>query len=129
MAAESEESSRRTRSAKPERKDTGSNKRKLENHKKKKKQAKLPSTPSPLPDSTTISTPPEKLQRLEDHGFSTPNSPKYRIPEMGTCPPAPKRQRAGYCHQSRPLSRRRIVFLTPMDLGVLFFLADNTISR
>ncbi|KAK4741984.1 hypothetical protein SAY87_025572 [Trapa incisa] len=137
----------KTRSAKRKRRNTEVNKWNPENQ--KKKQEKVPSTPprpSSLSDSTstTVSSSPEKHQRLEDQGFnleeptrgtggfSTPKSLKYRIPEIGTCPPAPKRQRSADCSQNdsrnRSLSRRRIVFSTRVDLEVFFLLADNTIT-
>ncbi|KAK4758159.1 hypothetical protein SAY87_019460 [Trapa incisa] len=89
--------------------------------------------------SAITSSPPEKRQRLEDDdvkleelasrglstgGFSTPKSPKHRIPEMETCPPAPKRQRGGGgCNPDRFLSKRRIVFFTPPEIEVFFLLA------
>ncbi|KAJ0232227.1 Cyclin-dependent protein kinase inhibitor SMR13 [Hirschfeldia incana] len=50
-------------------------------------------------------------------GCCTPKSHKYRIPEMLTCPPAPKKQRVP---QNCVLRRRQIIFFAPPEIELFF---------
>ncbi|XP_059281395.1 cyclin-dependent protein kinase inhibitor SMR13-like [Lycium ferocissimum] len=61
--------------------------------------------------------------------YSTPKAEKFRIPDIKTCPPAPKKKRrilfsssssssAAACNTS--LKRSPISFFTPLDLDHLF---------
>ncbi|KDP22097.1 hypothetical protein JCGZ_25928 [Jatropha curcas] len=56
---------------------------------------------------------------------STPKAQKFRIPEIVTCPPAPKKQRV---ISNCSLQRRPIAFFAPPDLELFFFFALRDIS-
>lgn len=56
---------------------------------------------------------------------STPKAQRYRIPEIITCPPAPKKQRV---ISNCSLQRRPIAFFAPPDLELFFFFALRDIS-
>ncbi|MBA0757778.1 hypothetical protein Gotri_020845 [Gossypium trilobum] len=51
--------------------------------------------------------------------FSTPKAQRFRIPEMETCPPAPKKQRLLLSDCS--LQKTPIAFFAPPDLELFFF--------
>ncbi|PPD95483.1 hypothetical protein GOBAR_DD07487 [Gossypium barbadense] len=51
--------------------------------------------------------------------FSTPKAQRFRIPEMETCPPAPKKQRLLLSDCS--LQTTPIAFFAPPDLELFFF--------
>lgn len=59
---------------------------------------------------------------------STPKAERFRIPEIKTCPPAPKKRRisssssssSSSCHSLR---RNPVTFFAPPDLDLFFFLA------
>ncbi|KAG6605917.1 Cyclin-dependent protein kinase inhibitor SMR13, partial [Cucurbita argyrosperma subsp. sororia] len=58
-------------------------------------------------------------------GYSTPKAERFRIPEILTCPPGPKKQ--------RPISdcsfrRSPIAFFAPPELELFFFIARPDIS-
>ncbi|KAG2306414.1 hypothetical protein Bca52824_026162 [Brassica carinata] len=55
-------------------------------------------------------------------GCCTPKSQKSRIPEMLTCPPAPKKQRVP---QNCVLRRRQIVFFAPPEIELFFVKANH----
>ncbi|KAF8103914.1 hypothetical protein N665_0182s0021 [Sinapis alba] len=55
-------------------------------------------------------------------GCCTPKSQKSRIPEMLTCPPAPKKQRVP---QNCVLRRRQIVFFAPQEIELFFVKANH----
>ncbi|CDY37331.1 BnaA01g25510D [Brassica napus] len=50
-------------------------------------------------------------------GYCTPKAHKHRIPELLTCPPAPKKQRVP---QNCVLHRRQIVFFAPPEIELFF---------
>ncbi|KAF8109665.1 hypothetical protein N665_0093s0018 [Sinapis alba] len=50
-------------------------------------------------------------------GCCTPKAKKSRIPEMLTCPPAPKKQRVS---KNCVLRRRQIVFFAPPEIELFF---------
>ncbi|KAM7523414.1 hypothetical protein LguiA_013316 [Lonicera macranthoides] len=52
-------------------------------------------------------------------GCSTPKAKKFRIPEILTCPPAPKKRRPSTSNCS--LRRNPISFFAPPDLELFFF--------
>ncbi|KAK8601903.1 hypothetical protein V6N13_058427 [Hibiscus sabdariffa] len=56
---------------------------------------------------------------------STPKAPRFRIPEVDTCPPAPKKQRV---LSNCSLQRTPIAFFAPPDLELFFFFAHRDIS-
>lgn len=58
-------------------------------------------------------------------GCSTPKGHKFRIPEILTCPPAPKKQRlvSNYSFKRSP-----IAFFAPPDLELFFYYALRGIS-
>ncbi|KAK9939672.1 hypothetical protein M0R45_016361 [Rubus argutus] len=56
---------------------------------------------------------------------STPKAERFRIPEIVSCPPAPKKQRVN----SNCLFRRTpIAFFAPPDLELFFYFANRGIS-
>lgn len=63
-------------------------------------------------------------------GCSTPKAQRFRIPEIVTCPPAPKKQRVvSNCSSlQRSPSSRPIAFFAPPDLELFFFFALRDIS-
>ncbi|XVF04726.1 hypothetical protein REPUB_Repub05bG0109900 [Reevesia pubescens] len=56
---------------------------------------------------------------------STPKAQRFRIPEIDTCPPAPKKQRV---LSNCSLQRTPIAFFAPPDLELFFFFALGDIS-
>lgn len=59
-------------------------------------------------------------------GCSTPKAQRFRIPEMVTCPPAPKKQRVLISDCS--FRRTPIAFFAPPDLELFFYYALRGIS-
>ncbi|XVE60001.1 hypothetical protein DITRI_Ditri05aG0091600 [Diplodiscus trichospermus] len=55
---------------------------------------------------------------------STPKAQRFRIPEMDSCPPAPKKQRV---ISNCSLQRAPIAFFAPPDLELFFFFAPRDI--
>ncbi|KAJ7959755.1 Cyclin-dependent protein kinase inhibitor SMR13 [Quillaja saponaria] len=55
---------------------------------------------------------------------STPKAQRFQIPEILTCPPAPKKQRV---HSNCSLHRSPIAFFAPPDLELFFFFALGNI--
>ncbi|EOA32552.1 hypothetical protein CARUB_v10015841mg [Capsella rubella] len=55
-------------------------------------------------------------------GCCTPKAQKSRIPEMLTCPPAPKKQRVT---KNCVLRRRQIVFFAPPEIELFFVNAHD----
>ncbi|KAJ4825381.1 hypothetical protein Tsubulata_012536 [Turnera subulata] len=55
---------------------------------------------------------------------STPKAQRNRIPEIGTCPPAPKKQRVV---SNCSLQRKPIAFFAPPDIELFFFFALSDI--
>lgn len=99
----------------------------------------LPSTSSTTTTTTTTTT--KNLLLLDHHddtssssssgsGCSTPKAQRFRIPEIVTCPPAPKKQRVvSNCSSlQRNPSSRPIAFFAPPDLELFFFFALRDIS-
>lgn len=59
-------------------------------------------------------------------GCSTPKAQRFRIPEIVTCPPAPKKQRVLISDCS--FQRSPIAFYAPPDLELFFYFALRGIS-
>ncbi|XP_062084055.1 cyclin-dependent protein kinase inhibitor SMR13-like [Humulus lupulus] len=59
-------------------------------------------------------------------GCSTPKGQRYRIPDVVTCPPAPKKQRV--ISNNFSIQRTPIAFFAPPDLELFFCLAVRGIS-
>ncbi|AEE76437.1 hypothetical protein AT3G20898 [Arabidopsis thaliana] len=70
------------------------------------------SVPSPSPAAVLTSP----------GGCCTPKAKKSRIPEMLTCPPAPKKQRVS---KNCVLRRRQIVFFAPPEIELFFVNAHD----
>ncbi|WZZ64297.1 hypothetical protein YC2023_075667 [Brassica napus] len=88
------------------------------------KRIKNPSSPCSInsevtskSSSTSISS---TATSTSPSGCCTPISKKSRIPEMLTCPPAPKKQRVAQNFASR---RRQISFFAPPDVELFFVFA------
>ncbi|XP_022148810.1 cyclin-dependent protein kinase inhibitor SMR15-like [Momordica charantia] len=80
---------------------------------KKQQQQKLP---APATENDVVQCSNDDI----DGGCSTPRAERFRIPEIVTCPPAPKKQ--------RPVSdcsfrRSPIAFFAPPELELFFFFA------
>ncbi|EXB93310.1 hypothetical protein L484_015298 [Morus notabilis] len=58
-------------------------------------------------------------------GCSTPKGQRFRIPEIRTCPPAPKKQRV---ISNCSIQRTPIAFFAPPDLELFFYFALRGIS-
>ncbi|KAK9125329.1 hypothetical protein Scep_014175 [Stephania cephalantha] len=63
--------------------------------------------------------------------FLTPKAERFRIPDIETCPPAPKKRRvlvsSPYCTLSSSTSSKRSFFTSP-DIELFFYFAMNNIS-
>ncbi|XP_057954116.1 cyclin-dependent protein kinase inhibitor SMR9-like [Malania oleifera] len=81
------------------------------------------------PDNSSKIDSDDYLGRVEDHastsGCSTPKAQRFRIPEIVTCPPAPKKRRV---LSNCSLQRSPIAFFAPPDLELFFFFALQDIS-
>ncbi|ONI13858.1 hypothetical protein PRUPE_4G249800 [Prunus persica] len=100
----------------------------------KGKQQITPSN-SPSNSSSVVCDDPPKIEGCADDvegpddvstsACSTPKGQRFRIPEIVTCPPAPKKQRV----ISNCLFRRSpIAFFAPPDLELFFYFANGGIS-
>lgn len=118
-------------------------KQKQKQHVAQIKQPKINNVEDLLPStSSTTTTTTTKNLLLLDHdddtssssstgsGCSTPKAQRFRIPEIVTCPPAPKKQRVvSNCFSlQRNPSSRPIAFFAPPDLELFFFFALRDIS-
>lgn len=120
-------------------------KQKQKQHVEQIKQPKINNVEDLLPSTsstTTTTTTTTKNLLLLDHdddtssssssgsGCSTPKAQRFRIPEIVTCPPAPKKQRVvSNCSSlQRNPSSRPIAFFAPPDLELFFFFALRDIS-
>ena len=76
-------------------------------------------------DDNPSNTPAVELESVDisNNGFSTPKAQRFRIPEILTCPPAPKKRRPNYS-----LRRSPIAFFAPPDLELFFFFALGDVS-
>lgn len=77
--------------------------------------------------STTSFSPPSPSPAVlaspgGDGGCCTPKAQKSRIPELLTCPPAPKKQRVT---KNCVLRRRQIVFFAPPEIELFFVNAHD----
>ncbi|KAJ0020319.1 hypothetical protein Pint_31069 [Pistacia integerrima] len=121
--------------AAPKARRTTQNKKKKQKEEKKKKEVQKASS------SSTITTSSDDFSKnnntnISDHhhldsssspsGCSTPKAERYRIPEIMTCPPAPKKQRV--VSNCSSLQRTPIAFFAPPDLELFFFFALRDIS-
>ncbi|KAK9999979.1 hypothetical protein SO802_019582 [Lithocarpus litseifolius] len=66
-----------------------------------------------------------EVDQLTSSGCSTPKAQRFKIPEILTCPPAPKKQRVV---SNCSLQRSPIAFFAPPDLELFFFFALRDIS-
>ncbi|XP_044483722.1 cyclin-dependent protein kinase inhibitor SMR13-like [Mangifera indica] len=105
--------------------------------KKKKQKEKRKEVQKASSSSLTIVTSSDDVSKnnISDHHFdssssssgcSTPRAERYRIPEIVTCPPAPKKQRV--VSNCSSLQRTPIAFFAPPDLELFFFCALRDIS-
>ncbi|MCL7048954.1 hypothetical protein MKW94_011289 [Papaver nudicaule] len=89
--------------------------------------------------SGPISTPPKKMRNeIEDHHHqirsressycTTPTAKQHKIPEVMTCPPAPKKQRHFYVVNSAKAKKRSDYFIPPLNFEAIF-LPDLTTKK
>ncbi|CAL0310583.1 unnamed protein product [Lupinus luteus] len=57
------------------------------------------------------------------NGFATPKGKRFRIPEILTCPPAPKKRRV-----ISKFSSKRSIFFASSDIETFFFNAFRNVS-
>ncbi|EEF48903.1 cyclin-dependent protein kinase inhibitor SMR13 [Ricinus communis] len=86
--------------------------------------------PSSSSTTTSLKIDGFDFEGVDDHisttsPCSTPKAQKFRIPEIVTCPPAPKKQRM---ISNCSLQRRPIAFFAPPDIELFFFYARHDIS-
>ncbi|KAK6937139.1 hypothetical protein RJ641_034169 [Dillenia turbinata] len=93
---------------------------------KKKKEATMDIHSSNSSTTTSFDGSP-KSERIDfecidvsSHGCSTPKGERFRIPEIRTCPPAPKKRRLVLNCSSE---RSPIAFFAPPDIELFFFCA------
>lgn len=91
---------------------------------RRRNNAALFSTSNLLEPSAPITSP--SVPKLDDSEniCSTPKAERFRIPEVGTCPPAPKKRRVRAA-AAAALSFRRtpLAFFAPPDLELFFYFA------
>ncbi|KAJ6424764.1 hypothetical protein OIU85_001349 [Salix viminalis] len=92
----------------------------------------LPSNSSTTTTTTTSCNGCSKIDGVDFEGVdisasacSTPKAERFRIPEIQTCPPAPRKQRI---ISNCSLQRRPIAFFAPPDLELFFFYAIHDVS-
>ncbi|XP_031272021.1 cyclin-dependent protein kinase inhibitor SMR13 [Pistacia vera] len=123
--------------AAPKARRTTQNKKKKQKEEKKKKEVQKASSSSTITTSSDdFSKNNNNNTNISDHhhldsssspsGCSTPKAERYRIPEIMTCPPAPKKQRV--VSNCSSLQRTPIAFFAPPDLELFFFFALRDIS-
>uniref|UniRef100_A0A5B7C7L8 Cyclin-dependent protein kinase inhibitor SMR13 n=1 Tax=Davidia involucrata TaxID=16924 RepID=A0A5B7C7L8_DAVIN len=88
-------------------------------------------------EETSVDLPCKSTSKNSDHdmdsevvdvsssGCSTPKAQRFRIPEILTCPPAPKKRRVV---SNCSLQRAPIAFFAPPDIELFFFFALGDIS-
>ncbi|TKY47099.1 hypothetical protein E2542_SST29154 [Spatholobus suberectus] len=107
-------------------------KKKQQHTKSNKKQETLPTV---LPSSCSSISSQDSSKEVDTHGSevidvsnsacSTPKGQKFRIPEITTCPPAPKKPRV---LSNCSLRRSPLSFFAPPDLEHFFFVALRDVS-
>ncbi|KAJ4971671.1 hypothetical protein NE237_004770 [Protea cynaroides] len=86
----------------------------------------------PCSTSSSVTTSTDETLKITDRdkddlisGCSTPKAQRFRIPEILSCPPAPKKRRVASNYSS---PRTPISFFAPPDLELFFFFAFRDIS-
>ncbi|KAK7387211.1 hypothetical protein VNO78_27806 [Psophocarpus tetragonolobus] len=107
-------------------------KQQQQQHTKSKKQETVPTV---LPSSCSSISSQDSSKEVDMHGSevidvsnspcSTPKGQKFRIPEISTCPPAPKKPRV---LSNCSLRRSPHSFFAPPDLEHFFFVALRDVS-
>uniref|UniRef100_A0A9I9D8H1 Uncharacterized protein n=1 Tax=Cucumis melo TaxID=3656 RepID=A0A9I9D8H1_CUCME len=87
---------------------------------KKTTNKKQPLQKTEIPAAVTQNDIVEFGDECSDGGCSTPKAERHRIPEILTCPPAPKKPRAVSDCSFR---RSPIAFFAPPELELFFFVA------
>lgn len=67
----------------------------------------------------------EVIDVSNNSACSTPKGQKFKIPEISTCPPAPKKQRV---LSNCSLRRSPLSFFAPPDLELFFYVALRDVS-
>ncbi|XP_027337805.1 cyclin-dependent protein kinase inhibitor SMR9-like [Abrus precatorius] len=105
--------------------------KKQQQHTKSKKQeisTVLPSSCSSITSqdsSKEVNMDGSEVIDVSNSACSTPKGQKFRIPEISTCPPAPKKQRV---LSNCTLRRSPLSFFAPPDLELFFFMALRDVS-
>ncbi|KAK7305317.1 hypothetical protein VNO77_43221 [Canavalia gladiata] len=120
----------KTPTTRQKRKTTHFKKRK-QHHTKSKKQeiaTVLPSSCSSISSqdsSKEVEMDTSEVIDVSNSVCSTPKGQKFRIPEISTCPPAPKKPRV---LSNCSLRRSPLSFFAPPDLELFFFMALRDVS-
>ncbi|KAL4591480.1 hypothetical protein LXL04_004448 [Taraxacum kok-saghyz] len=88
---------------------------------KKKQISRTPETKVESTSSSPVKTCSDNLKKMDEIssiGCTTPKAEKYQIPEILTCPPAPKKRRLA--SSSCTLRRTPISFFDPPDIELFF---------
>ncbi|KAL2231058.1 UNVERIFIED_CONTAM: Cyclin-dependent protein kinase inhibitor SMR13 [Sesamum indicum] len=80
-----------------------------------------PSVVSPATSPTKPSTDVENVDSIS--ACSTPKGRRFRIPEIKTCPPAPKKRRVFSAAGCNSLRRTPVAFFAHPDIELFFYLA------
>ncbi|RDX72980.1 Cyclin-dependent protein kinase inhibitor SMR13, partial [Mucuna pruriens] len=97
--------------------------KKVEERKQKKKSMARPYATTPTTSSSSSSELTKCCDNEEDV-CSTPKGKRFRIPEVLTCPPAPKKRRVAITCSSK---RSPIAFFASPDIELFFFSAIKTV--
>ncbi|XP_020213899.1 cyclin-dependent protein kinase inhibitor SMR9 [Cajanus cajan] len=124
-----------TRRTRHQRRTTNFKKKQHHNTRSKKQEVVLVPTVLPSTCSSISSQDSSKEVDMDTHGSeiidvsesvcSTPKGQKFRIPEISTCPPAPKKPRV---LSNCSLRRSPLSFFTPPDLEHFFLVALRDVS-
>ncbi|CAN4119884.1 unnamed protein product [Withania somnifera] len=110
------------------RKQQEKKKQPLMKKKKEERSSTISNSPckSPCREANSLKRSNDEMEN-NNNTCSTPKAERFRIPEIKTCPPAPKKRRiisssssSSSCHSLR---RNPVTFFAPPDLDLFFFLA------
>ncbi|KAK7301839.1 hypothetical protein RJT34_12715 [Clitoria ternatea] len=128
-----------TTGTRQQRRKTNLNKKNQQHTRRSKKVHEMPLVPTVLPSSCSSISSQDSSKEVNmdtsevviddvpksSSACSTPKGQKFRIPEISTCPPAPKKQRV---LSNCSLRRTQLSFFAPPDLELFFFMALRDVS-
>ncbi|KAK7355166.1 hypothetical protein VNO80_14414 [Phaseolus coccineus] len=94
---------------------------------KKKSMARSYATPTSSSSSSSSGT--KEVKSVDDHNeediCSTPKGKRFRIPEVSTCPPAPKKRRVAITCSTK---KSPIAFFASPDMELFFFSGIKSVA-